>query len=480
MDPIVIMLFGMAVVVGGILWLRLHAFLALLAGALLVGALTPPRAVERWAVSSKKSPAEAARLAEQSAAERVAVGFGSTCGQIGILIALAAIIGKCLLDSGAADKIVRSAMRLLGEQRAPWAFAGAGYTLGIPVFFDTVFYLLIPLGKALAARTKRDYLLYVLTIICGATMTHSLVPPTPGPLFVADKLGVNLGVMMIGGMIVSAAAAVVGLGFACWVNRRVTLPLRPTADISLAELENLSRRDERELPPLWLSLTPILLPVALIGGDAFVTSYFSGLEPHFLPLWAAATQAALATLGDKNLAVGLAAVIALATLAWQRRHAWKSLPETIESALASGGTIILITAAGGAFGTVLQQTGIAGRIATLAVAYHLAVIPLAFFITALVRIAQGSATVAMITAAGIVGGMATADQLGFHPLYVALAIGCGSKLIPWMNDSGFWVVCKMSGLTEKEALTTYSVMLTLMGFAGLAATVALAKLVPLV
>jgi GntP family gluconate:H+ symporter len=142
--------------------------------------------------------------------------------------------------------------------------------------------------------------------------------------------------------------------------------------------------------------------------------------------------------------------------------------------------IILITAAGGALGAVLQQTGIGPRIEGLAATYNIAVLPLAFLVTALVRTAQGSATVSMITAVGILSGFSDPAVLGFHPVYLALAIGCGSKPIPWMNDSGFWVVGKMSGLTEAETLKTFSTELTLMGFAGIAVVMVAAKVLPLV
>ncbi len=481
MDPILIMLLGMAVVVGGILWLRLHAFVALMAGALLVGALTPSAYVERWGVETRKmTPTAAKKVAEQSVGERVASGFGNTCGQIGILIAMAAVIGKCLLDSGAADRVVRSAMLLLGEKRAPIAFATTGFTLGIPVFFDTVFYLMIPLGKALAARTKKNYLLYVLTIITGATMAHSLVPPTPGPLFVAGELKVNMGLAMLGGICIGLVTAAFGIAFAYWANRRWPIPLRETADVSLKELERLTHRDERELPPLWLALMPILLPVILIGGDAAMQAYFDETLRDHLPLWTTTIIETFARLGDKNLALVISAAVSIAMLVERKGGDRKLLSKAMESALSSGGLIILITAGGGAFGTVLQQTGIAERIADIAQAYNIAILPLAFFVTTLIRVAQGSATVAMITTVGIVGGLATPEQLGFHPVYVALAIGCGSKPYPWMNDSGFWVICKMSGLTEKEMLKTFSLMISLMGLLGLVVTMILAKVLPLI
>jgi GntP family gluconate:H+ symporter len=210
----------MTLVVGGILLLRLHAFLALILAAFVVAALTSAGQLERFAGDRNLAENEVQKLVNQSVGERVAVAFGSTCGKIGILIALAAIIGKCLLVSGAADRVVRSALRLLGEPRAPVALLGSSFLLGIPVFFDTVFYLMIPLGKALGVRTGRNYCLYVLSIIAGATMAHSLVPPTPGPLFVASELKVELGTMILGGLVVGVLTAGAGYGYSLWANRR--------------------------------------------------------------------------------------------------------------------------------------------------------------------------------------------------------------------------------------------------------------------
>lgn len=184
-------------------------------------------------------------------------------------------------------------------------------------------------------------------------------------------------------------------------------------------------------------------------------------------------------LGEKNLALILGAGAALLTVVIQKREDRELVISSVQAALTSAGVIILITAAGGAFGAMLQQTGISLRIAGLTEGYQMALIPLAFFITALVRTAQGSATVAMITASGILAGMAT-TSLDYHQLYLGLAIACGSKLVPWMNDSGFWIVCKMSNLTEKEALRTFSPLLTIMGFAGLATILIAAKLFPLI
>jgi gluconate:H+ symporter, GntP family len=478
MDPLIILLIGMVTVVGGILVLRLHAFLALVAGALVVGFLTPDSALQGFAEAKGMSESAALAFVDSPTVSRLTTKFGETCAKIGILIAMASIIGKCLLESGAADRIVRAIVGLFGQSRAPVAFTASGFFLGIPVFFDTVFYLLFPLAKAMGLRRPSNYLLYILTISAGATMAHSLVPPTPGPLLVASETGVSVAVMMIGGIGVGLVACTAGVIFALIVNRFLPVPLRETSDASLEELKQVAERDTKDLPPLWLSVLPIALPVVLIAGFAVLQNLLSAPPADGSSL--ALLYGVFEFLGNKNMALIIAGAIALGTVVWVKRADHYSMVDSIQAALASGGVIILITAAGGAFGGLLQQTGIGPRIEELASTYQMAVLPLAFGVTTLVRIAQGSATVAMITAVGIFSGMASPEQLGFHPVYLALAIGCGSKPYPWMNDSGFWVVCKMSAMTEAEVLRSYSVMLALMGFVGLGVVMLFAKWMPMV
>lgn len=420
--------------------------------------------------------AETEALVQQSVGERVAIGFGRTCAKIGILIAMASIIGKCLLESGAAERIIRSALKRFGEPRAPLAFLSSGFLLAIPVYFDTVFYLMIPLAKAMGMRTRRNYGLYIMAIVAGGTMAHSLVPPTPGPLFVAGELSVSIGLMILGGIIVGLFAVGSGYVYALWANRRWPISLRDSADISTADLEALSNKKERELPPFWLSVLPIILPVVLIAGWTVIEAASSGESSGSSGLLFGLFN----YLGNPNIALALSAGIALVTVAFQQRANRKKIAMFVQSALSSGGVIILITAAGGAFGGILQQTGIGHRVQELASTYQLAVLPLAFVVTAVVRTAQGSATVAMITAIGILGGFADASQLGFHPLYLALVVGCGSKPIAWMNDSGFWLICKMTGMTEGETLRLSSAMMVVMAVVGLVVIMIFARLLPLV
>ncbi len=491
----------MAVVIGGVLWLRLHAFVALIGGALVVASLATPDAIKQSVMNDTRiekdirkqatnrlgqddsnltnlvqelHKTKAKHTASQSVISRVTGAFGKACGSLGILIAMAAIIGKCLLDSGGAERIIRSALGLLGEKRAPLAFTGSGFLLGTPVFFDTVFYLMIPLGKALAMRFRENYGLYIMTIVAGATMAHSLVPPTPGPLFVADQLDVDLGLMIIMGLVVGSVACATGYIYAKFVNRHKKwhVPLRDSADSPLAKLEEIVQRDDKSLPPLGLALLPVLLPIVLIAGNTILEELVA--EP---PVGLATF---LSVVGDRNIALIISAIIALGLLALQKRGDKQALFDSVQSALASGGVVILITAAGASFGTMLQQTNIAASIRELAEQYKitgLMVLPMVFLVTAVVRTAQGSATVSMITSVGIFAGMAA--TLPFHPVYLAMAIGCGSKPFPWMNDSGFWVINRMSGMTIGETIRSVSFLMTAMAIDGLIAVMLLAWLFPM-
>jgi GntP family gluconate:H+ symporter len=469
MDPLILLFIGISAIIVSILILKLHPVLALLFAAIVVGLCTGEYNLEQFANLQGLSEPEVSDFVNQPLGKRIAIAFGNTASRIGILIAMAAIIGTCLLRSGSADRIIRGTLRLFGEKRAPAAFLSSGFMLGIPVFFDTVFYLLVPLSKALTLRTGKHYLLYLMTIVAGAAMAHSLVPPTPGPLFVAAEIGVDMGVMILGGMVVGIFTVTAGYLYAVWANRRWTIPLRNSDDVSVSELENLMKKEDRHLPPLWLSLMPIVLPIVLISGNTITRA--TQTEGLILSVFS--------FVGDSNIALTLAALMALGILSWYERDKQR-LKHFILESVKGAGLIVLITSMGGAFGGILQQTGIGARIQELASDYQIAILPLAFFVTVLMKTAQGSATVAMITSVGILGGLADMGELAFHPVYLALIIGCGSKPIPWMNDSGFWVVGRMSGMTEGETLKTYSTILSIMGFVGLVVIIVLAKLFPLI
>jgi GntP family gluconate:H+ symporter len=451
MNPILILLLGMAAVLGAIVLLRLNAFLALIGAAILVSLLAPGEV-------ATKIP-------------RVAEAFGRTVGNIGIVIALAAIIGKAMMESGAADRVVSVFLAVLGERRAAQALQASGFVLAVPVFFDTVFYLLVPLARSMYTRTQRNYLRYLMAIAAGGVATHTLVPPTPGPLAVAGTLGVDLGVMLLIGAVVAVPASAAGLLFAGWVDRRMPVPFRR----DLLGVPDVAASDSRTLPGLAASFLPIVLPVLLISANTIAS--IATTDVTLLSL--------AATLGNANLALLLSAIIAMLVYRRQRRASPIEMAAMVETALMSGGVIILITAGGGAFGAMLQAAEIGPEIQALFAgggrSSGMIYLLLAFAVASLMKIAQGSSTVAMITTAAMIAAMLDgAGPLPFHAVYLATAIGGGSMVGSWMNDSGFWVFTKMGGLTEVEGLKSWTPLLVVIGCTSMLMTIVLAVFLPLV
>nr|WP_242632297.1 GntP family permease [Rubripirellula amarantea] len=580
--PVVLLVVGIVSVLGMIIGLKLNAFLALIISALIVS----------LGVGWVNDEDAGTRM------NAVVSAFGSSAGGIGIVIAMAAIIGKCMLDSGAADRIVRSAVNVTGEKKASLGLMFSGFVLAIPVFFDTVFYLLVPLARSLYRRTNKHYLRYLMAIATGGAITHTLVPPTPGPLLVAAILGVDIGMMMLVGTMVAVPAAIVGLVFSIVIDRKMPVVMRP-----LGAGENKHKALlEDQLPSLWVSLLPVLIPVVLIGAGTLATTLadredraqivasdiedFDALasaiesappasplgrlvasdrltadersrlyealadegrrdeaiellnvallgnniydEKAFLgvPLsklsksklsanqlrmkpvdrrrmnrslledahpdliakheWTSSKR----TLSDRlslwsnaNFALMLAAICAMLTLKMSRALSWRSLGEDVEESLMSGGVIILITAAGGAFGGMLQDTDISTFIRDFFSGQGgsgIMLLVLSWAIAAVLKIAQGSSTVAMIIGAGMMSAIIGDAKPDFNMVYVAAAVGTGSLMGSWMNDSGFWVFTKMGGLTESESLRSWTPLLGVLSLTGLIAVVVFSQVLPLV
>ncbi|UCD58718.1 MAG: gluconate permease, partial [Candidatus Hydrogenedentota bacterium] len=383
------------------------------------------------------------------------------------------------MDSGAADRIVRAFLSLLGEKRSATALMASGYVLSVPVFFDTVFYLLVPLARSMTRRTGRHYLKYALAIAAGGVITHSLVPPTPGPLFMAANLGIDIGVMIIAGALVALPAAFVGMVLAGWFDRRMNIPLRP---IGTGEPEP-EPFDDSQLPALSISLLPILLPVVLISANTIV-DVFAKTAAEGSPLRQFADVTAV--LGNVNLAMLLAAAIAMWMLKSKRQLNLAQLSKIVEGSLMSGGIVILITAGGGAFGAMLKAAEVGPAIKELfgeggaEETGGIMLLILGAIIASIMKISQGSGTVAMITASSMIAAMIPSmDSLGYHPAYLATAIGGGSMICSWMNDSGFWIFVKMTGLSEAEGLKSWTLLLAIMGLAAVVVSLILAVALPL-
>lgn len=524
---------GILIVLGLIIMLRINAFIALIVAALAVSFLAadpdPVDGEERVVTTVKE------RL------ERVGVEFGKSAGKIGLVIGFAAVIGEAMMRSGAADRIVMAFLSVLGIKRAPWALMGSGFVLSVPVFFDTVFYLLVPLARSLYANTRKNFLLYVMAISAGGAITHTLVPPTPGPLAMAYTLGVPVGLMMVVGGLVALPAAISGILFAGFLDKHVKIESLEDKDESTGgiarDLENAEPQTLSSPVPLWEALLPVVLPVLLISSDtlvdtfkakdiaaevvridsdtvvatlesglsyaaplaAFIESPVIGSEVHVMPSGKPVDGVTPAVafepnswnplksystvLGNPGLVLLLSMSLSLITWVRWKKPGGKAFSDAVEHALLSGGLVILITAAGGAFGAMLKNTGVAGDIKLMfegSDAIGLTTLFLAFGMAALLKVAQGSSTTAMITVSAMMASFGlTESELGFNLVYICTAIGAGSCIGSWMNDSGFWIVAKMSGLSETEALKTWTPLLALLGVVSLATTILLTYVLPL-
>lgn len=455
--PLIVLLIGIVLVIVLITVFRIHAFIALILSAIVVGLL------------SRQLPESNITNHFVKAVELSMVEFGGVAGQIAWVIALASVLGVALTESGAAEKIVAQFIKMFGERFAPLALLFSGFVLSIPVFFDTVFFLLIPIAHSMGRRMNKNYMLYVLAIGAGAAITHSLVPPTPGPLIMAETLQINLGLVIVVGVLTGLGPALLGYLFALKIKNR--FHVKPPE----LQAEEISASDTlQKLPSFFLSLMPIVVPLLLI----ILASVFDFIYPEGND----GLNTFIGFIGNKNIAMLAGTIIALWILARQKQWGIRRLEKVMERPLEIAGLIILITGAGGAFGAMIRNTGIGETIQQLASrGYEINLIVLAWFIAATMKIAQGSGTVSMITTSGImVSLLETTDNLPYHPVYILISIGFGSLTVSWMNDSGFWVVGKLSGFTEKETLRSWTVTLALMSVAGLIQTLLLSYLLPLV
>jgi GntP family gluconate:H+ symporter len=528
--PFVILLVCVAFVIVAISVLRLHPFLALIFAAILAGVMADKLpAVSPSDKTAVHDTIEHGRL--KQALDITTKGFGDTAGGIAIVIGMATIIGMALMESGAADKVVRRFLAVMGTgpKGISFAIVISTYILSIPIFFDSMFMLMIPIAMAMALRTGRDFTLYVLAICAGGTITHSRAVPHPGPLFMVDNLGIDIGLSLWVGLVVGLVPVVLSWAFIQYLNRLTPIELRETPAAPLHGVRAAMERPESDLPSLFASLLPIVLPILLISATSVFEMVQQGYEREARQRWVAAHPGAVATgekfvaadadkgpgsfrvtkgyvdfIGNKNTALIVGALIALAVLARQRKRRAAADPgvriaDLIGPPLETGGVIILITAAGGAFGYVLANAGVADALKRWA-AEHSSVnlIFLAYAVSLVFRVAQGSATVAMQTTSAMMAGMVGAGAAGtaavagatvataavatpalpYHPIYLFCAIGFGAIGCSWMNDSGFWVVSRLSGFTERQTLRTWSVLLTFISVVGVLFTWLLSIVLP--
>ena len=315
--PFAVLIMAIAAVVVMISVLRFHPFIALILAAVFVGLISPELPI----LDASKPLHPLVRALEYAMME-----FGNTAGKIAWVIALAAIIGTAMMESGAAERIVNALLKTLGQHRAPLALMISGFLLSIPVFFDTVFFLLVPLAIALGVKMGKNYVYYIMAIAGGAVITHGMVPPTPGPLIMADNLNLDLGFTILAGLAFSIIPAIAVLYAARWMNQRYDIPIRVAGDFVPSEGGG---------PGLWPSLLPILIPIVLISFASIADVLLEKL-PAWIAFW-----------GNKYVAMFIGTVIALWLWAKQKGLDARSLWEASNKPLEIAGIIILITSAGG-------------------------------------------------------------------------------------------------------------------------------------
>lgn len=420
---IVAAVIGIAVIVALIVWVKLHPFLALMLGA---GVL-----------------AVAAGLPYVDAFTSFTAGLGTTVAGVGILIALGAIIGKMLIDSGGADQIVDSILARTPVQRLPWAMAFAAFIIGIPLFFEVGVVLLIPVVMLVARRSKVSMIVVGIPALAGLSALHGLVPPHPGPLIAIDALGADLGLTLGLGLLVSIpTVAIAGPLLAKPMARWVPLP--PPTEI----LGGSDRDDDARRPSFAIAITVVLLPVVLMLARTLAETI--GFQDSGF-------GQVLDFVGTPLVALLITALVSLVLLGTRQGRDRSAVSKLVDSSFAPIASILLIVGAGGGFKQTLVDSGVGDVIAKGLADAPISPLLAAWLVAVLIRVATGSATVATVTAAGIVAPLAE----GLSPTHVALmvlAIGAGSVFLSHVNDAGFWLVKEYFKMTVGQTFKTWSLM----------------------
>ena len=435
-----LVLFGVALLLGLVIFARLHAFIALLVTSLVV------------AVVGGIPLAEIAGLIQAQ--------MGGTLGYIAIVIGVGAMFGEMLHRSGGAKAIAERLLGVFGEERAPWALGLTGLIVAIPVFFDVGLILFIPLVYSLAKKSGRSLLYYAIPLLAGIAVAHSFIPPTPGPVAVAGLLGADLGWVILFGLGAGVPAMAVG---GVWFGRRIAgrihleVPEFMHFDESAIGSAGASRRAVRS-PGFGLAAGLIALPLVMI---------LLGTGSKVLMADGHRVRDLLAFVGHPFTALITAALLAFWLLGTRLGFSATEVREMATKSVEPVGLIILVTGAGGVFGKVLVATGVGTAVADWMATSKLPLVVLAFLIATAVRVAQGSATVSMVTAAGLLAPIIEAGSYSApHIAATVIAVACGATVLSHVNDSGFWLVSRYLGMSEKQTLRVWTVMETVVGVTG--------------
>jgi GntP family gluconate:H+ symporter len=380
-------------------------------------------------------------------------GFGGVLGFVGIVLALGTMLGKMMAESGGADQIARTLIQAFGKQRVHWAMMFAAFLVGIPLFFEIGFILLIPLVFIVARRSGVSLIKIGIPLLAGLSAVHGLVPPHPGPLLAIGMFGADIGKTIFYGLLVALPAAIVaGPLFGAWIAK--TIPGHPSEEL-VAQLSH--EQDARSLPSFGVTLFTVLLPVLLMLLKTFADVVLA--DGHAVRAW-------LDMIGHPITALLLALLLSLYTFGYARGFDAGRILKLLDQSLAPTAAIVMIIGAGGGFKQMLVNSGVGDVIGHIAVQAQISPIVLAWLVAAVIRIATGSATVATITGAGIV--VPVIELLpGVNRELLVLATGAGSVILSHVNDAGFWMVKQYFNMSVKETFKTWTVMETLLSVVAL-------------
>jgi len=434
LDPtrlVIAALVGLALLLVLIIKFKIHAMISILIGAITIGLV--------------------AGMPFSEIVLAVNDGIGNTLKGIALLVGLGSMFGAILEASGGAQTLAVTMVRKFGDEKAAWALGLTGLVIAMPVFFDAGLIILIPLAFSLSKKTKRSTLFYVIPLLAGLAVGHAFIPPTPGPVLVATMLNVDLGWVILVGILCGTVAMIVAgpiWGSICGKKYMVPVP---------EHVANQEDFDESKLPKFGTIVLIILIPLVLI-----ILKSLAGVVPAMAPVASIFTF-----LGEPFVALLIATVVAMFVLGTKHGYSLEELEKIMTKSLEPTGLILLVTACGGVLRYVLQYSGLGDLIGNAVASINMPIVVVAFVVAALVRICVGSSTVAMTMAAGIIAAMPGIADLS--PLYLACtvaAVAGGATVCSHFNDSGFWLVKSLVGIDEKTTLKTWTIMETLVGVTG--------------
>lgn len=442
MSPIflsIIVVLAVALLLFMVLKLKISAFIALLITAIFVGI--------------------AAGMPLSSITKSIQEGMAGTLGFVATVVGLGAIFGQILESSGGAESLAHYLIKKFGKDRAPWALTLTGFIVAIPVFFDVGFIILVPIVYSLSRDTGKSLLYYAIPLLAGLAVTHSFVPPTPGPVAVANIVDAPLGWIILFGILLGLpTVAISGPVFGKFIAKKIYLEVPPEMSVTSADT------DSGDFPSFRLIVWIVAIPLLLI-----LLNTFTGVAVSSGMVEKSVLTDALEFVGHPFSALIIATLAAMYFLGIRRGMDKKTILDLSNKALGPAGIIILVTGAGGVLKQVLVDSGIGQMMAESMAGSPLPPLVLAWVLAAVVRVTQGSATVAMITAAGIIAPVI--EQFGLSDpqrALIVIAISSGATMLSHVNDSGFWLVGKYLGMNEKQTLQSWTIMESVIALCGLA------------